>query len=247
MSPVSPDERPESERHLPLAFYSRQLHVPIEEAILRQDLVVRLPARKLDWKVAVPKLSDLQHERQIKGKLNPKIEAHFEPNAEPMAQLRSLHLVHRSFLRKGCTHSIPPTLRARLVISSTCPSCQITRLVKDIRDVQRGLTIHGGIFVSKEKVLEEIEKEDSVRGVQAKRHRIWIKKWRATKIKIARLLVEFEEVLRNLKEEGGDAGMEEIYGALNMWKEVEDEMCVVPGYGFGNRECEVGVLKKIRL
>jgi hypothetical protein len=99
--------------------------------------------------------------------------------------------------------------------------------------------IRGGIFVSKEKAQEEIEKGGNVKGIQAKRHRIWIKKWRVTKIKIARLLVELEEVLGKMKEEREDAGVEEIYEALKMWKEVEDEMCVVPGYGFDDRECQV--------
>jgi hypothetical protein len=81
-------------------------------------------------------------------------------------------------------------------------------------------------------MFEEIEKGENVKGVQAKRHRIWMKQWRETKIKIMRLLTEFEEMVEKMVEEGEGAGVEEVREALKLWKEVEEEMCFVPGYSY---------------
>ncbi|KAF2792027.1 hypothetical protein K505DRAFT_339037 [Melanomma pulvis-pyrius CBS 109.77] len=146
---------------------------------------------------------------------------------------RPLRLVHRALLRRGCPHSIPPSLRTRLVESSSCPSCQITRLIKDIRDVQKGLETRGGIFKSKEKMTVELKNGSMVAILlQVKRHRAWTRKWRETKIKVMTRLCEFEQVMEEMIEAEEFLGVAEVKEALRLWEEVEEEMAVMPGYAY---------------
>src|SRR4051812_8798751 len=149
-----------------------------------------------------------------------------------MVEPTSLNLLHRSILRRSCGHNIPISLRVRLSEPNWCPECQITRHIKAIRDVQKGLEMRGGIFASKEKVLAESRARSHdtvVLGTQSKRHRAWLRKWRETKIKVMARLTEFEEFLEEMVEAEELNGVEEVKKAIGLWRDVEDEMAIIPG------------------
>ncbi|KAF2707250.1 hypothetical protein K504DRAFT_492762 [Pleomassaria siparia CBS 279.74] len=138
--------------------------------------------------------------------------------------------MRRFVAKRYCQHQVPESLQAHLSEPTICPSCQLQRFIKDIRDTQKGIDRRGGIFASRERVREEANVGfDGEIGTQAKRHRAWMRLWRQTKIKVVELVSQLEDIIKTWTHDEEVLGIEMVKEGLKLWREVEEEMAIVPG------------------
>jgi hypothetical protein len=108
-----------------------------------------------------------------------------------------------------CSHEKPLLPSAELFNPDLCPPCLIDRHIKEIRECQVGITNRGGIFGSKQKLLDEREEHGAKKDQQTKRHRAWIRKWRTIKIQTWRDIEMLQGILENLSKKNED-GIDEV-------------------------------------
>lgn len=128
---------------------------------------------------------------------------------------------------KVCSHPVFPSLRARLIARKIkeCPTCRIRLYVCEIEEVQAALKHRSGIFESRAAACPA---EGSYDRNERNIHKALMKRWSLAKIGLYKDLLLFETL--------GIEGAEktcwslQLDKATELWEEVKDECCSVPGY-----------------
>jgi hypothetical protein len=142
-------------------------------------------------------------------------------------------------MQSRCSHPFSSHLNVKLINHRICPLCLITYHILQIRKSQADLSARGGIFASKQRVMDECEEIGGRNPMapQAKKHRECQQKWRAVKLAALSDIVGLEEMERKMSEDKDfDVDKEHkecrvlVREGLEKWRNGKESMLRLPGY-----------------
>ncbi|KAF2707253.1 hypothetical protein K504DRAFT_447266 [Pleomassaria siparia CBS 279.74] len=120
------------------------------------------------------------------------------------------------------THNLPQFLTPQLPQSATCPSCTISRHMRDIKDVQNVLRARGGVFFSRGRPKSE-------------KHRTLMDRWRKAKVELLNLV----GILERSMVERPEAEWKDAIGVLAEWEKEKEVLAMVPGCVYEGSEVKL--------